>query len=67
MGIQAAGLGLKPGSSIRHMGLLVCNRHHVKHSCRLDASDRIVGDILHIPSTAPTAVNACLQPTWGIP
>eukprot|EP00965_Chrysotila_dentata_P056337 1868838-Pleurochrysis_carterae.AAC.1 len=36
------------------------NWHQAKHSCRLDASDRAAGDILHIPPSAPTAVNACL-------
>eukprot|EP00965_Chrysotila_dentata_P212581 6187127-Pleurochrysis_carterae.AAC.1 len=35
------------------------NRHHVKHSCRSDASNRVAGDIPHIPPSAYTAVNAC--------
>eukprot|EP00965_Chrysotila_dentata_P235505 6200792-Pleurochrysis_carterae.AAC.1 len=28
------------------------NRHHVKHSCRSHASDRVAGDILYIPPSA---------------
>eukprot|EP00965_Chrysotila_dentata_P224242 6194067-Pleurochrysis_carterae.AAC.1 len=32
------------------------NRHHVKYSCRSDASDRAVG--VYIPPSALTAVNA---------
>eukprot|EP00965_Chrysotila_dentata_P180156 5948776-Pleurochrysis_carterae.AAC.1 len=41
------------------------NRHHVKHTCRSDASDWAAVDILHIPPSALTAVNASLWPTWG--
>eukprot|EP00965_Chrysotila_dentata_P203459 6181733-Pleurochrysis_carterae.AAC.3 len=32
------------------------NRHHVKHSCRSDASHRVAGDILLILPSAPTAL-----------
>eukprot|EP00965_Chrysotila_dentata_P032150 1072402-Pleurochrysis_carterae.AAC.1 len=42
------------------------NGHHVKHSCRSDAFDRVAGDIPHIPPSAHTAVNAPRRPTWGI-
>eukprot|EP00965_Chrysotila_dentata_P218383 6190552-Pleurochrysis_carterae.AAC.4 len=28
------------------------NRHHVKHSCRSDAFDRVAGDIPHISPSA---------------
>eukprot|EP00965_Chrysotila_dentata_P192272 6175079-Pleurochrysis_carterae.AAC.1 len=36
------------------------NRHHVKRSCRSDASDRVAGKIPYIPpSVYTTAVNVC--------
>eukprot|EP00965_Chrysotila_dentata_P035606 1185004-Pleurochrysis_carterae.AAC.1 len=28
------------------------NRHHVKHSCRSDTSNRVAGDIPYIPPSA---------------
>eukprot|EP00965_Chrysotila_dentata_P097729 3231239-Pleurochrysis_carterae.AAC.2 len=34
------------------------NWHHVKRSCRSDASNRVVGDISYIPPSACTAKNA---------
>eukprot|EP00965_Chrysotila_dentata_P204008 6182079-Pleurochrysis_carterae.AAC.1 len=39
------------------MAPIICgNRHHVKHSCQSDESDRVAGDIPHIPPSAPTAL-----------
>eukprot|EP00965_Chrysotila_dentata_P261990 6214434-Pleurochrysis_carterae.AAC.1 len=42
------------------------NRHHIKHSCRSDTSDRVAGNIPHIPPSAYTAGKACPGPSWGV-
>eukprot|EP00965_Chrysotila_dentata_P181208 5981924-Pleurochrysis_carterae.AAC.1 len=52
--------------SIIDIGPYRGNRHQEKHSCRSDASDRVVGDIPYISPTAYIAVHTRQWPIWGI-
>eukprot|EP00965_Chrysotila_dentata_P241979 6204615-Pleurochrysis_carterae.AAC.6 len=56
--------GLKP-HVINHDLHIRGNRHHIKHSCQSDASDRVAGNIPHIAPSAYIARPTRSAPGWA--